>query len=225
MPGSICAGAPITFTNTSLNSTSYQWDFTPGFFRNSGVKLSDTASGVQYARDITIEEQNDTVVGFYCGGNTMFRVIYANGLAQPLTSIENLGDLGVLYQPSDIALFKENNEWYGLIVDYGNYALNRFHLGTSLLNTPDNVSQLFNNTNSNITTPWSIKIISDSIGNVFAMATNFTVGTFTLYEFGNSILNAPTANAPIAIPGAANVLDGIFAHECGNFYAYFSGYS
>ena len=114
----------------------------------------------------------------------MFRVIYANGLAQPLTSIENLGDLGVLYQPSDIALFKENNEWYGLIVIAVRFE--SIHLGTSLLNTPDNVSQLFNNTNSNIFTPWSIKIISDSL-EMFCNGNNFTVGTFTLYEFGNSI--------------------------------------
>lgn len=225
MPASVCAGATITFTNSSVNATSYQWDFTPGFFRNAGVKIVDTACGVDYPRDITIQEQNDTIVGFYCGGSTLFRAVFANGIDQPFTSVENLGDFGLLYQPADIALFRENNEWYGLIVDYGNYSFSRIHFGTSLMNIPDSPTLLHNLTTSNLTTPWGVKVISDSTGNIFAMATNFTTGTFTLYEFGNSILNIPVSNSPVAIPGVANVLDGIFAKECGKYYAYFGGYS
>lgn len=224
MPASVCAGAPITFTNSSVNASSYEWDFTPGFFRNAGTKIIDTAVGAEYARDITLEMQNDTIVGFYCAGSALYRIIFANGIDQPYTSVENLGDFGFLYQPSDIALFRENNEWYGFIVDYGNYALSRIHFGTSLLNIPDNPTIVHNVSTSNMTTPWGIKVISDSSGSIFGMATNFTTGTFTLFEFGNSILNTPTSNLPVSIPGASNVFDGIFAKECGTYYAYFGGF-
>lgn len=225
MPASVCAGESITFTNSSLNASSYQWDFTPGFFRNAGVKIADTACGVQYARDITIMEHNDTIVGFYCGGSTLFRAVFPGGIDQPLTSIENLGDFGILYQPADIAFYQENNVWYGLIVDYGNYSLSRVHFGSSLLNIPDNPTMLHNFATSNMVNPWGVKLITDSTGNIFALATNFTAGSFTLFEFGNSILNSPVANLPVPIPGATNVLDGIIAKECGNYYAYFGGYS
>lgn len=227
IPPSICSGSNLPFTNSSSNASSYQWDFTPGYFRETGVKISDTTTGIQYPKDITVEVQNDTAIAFYAVGSSskLYRAIYANGIENPMTSVDDLGDLGVLYQPSDIALYKENNEWYGLVVDFGNYFLVRFHLGASLMNTPDNITVLFTNVNSNMTNPWSIKVASDSVGNVFAMATNFTVGSFTLFEFGNSILNSPTANSPVTIPGTANVLDGIIAKECGNYYAFFAGYN
>ncbi len=227
VPSIICAGTPLPISNLSSNAVGYQWDFTAGFFRNPGVKISDTAMGVQYPTDITFETQNDTAIAFFAGSTDgkIHRAIYANGIENPMTSIEDLGNLGILAQPFDIALYKENNEWYGLVVDNGNYSLSRFHLGTSLLNIPDNITLLFNSATSNLISPWSIKIFPDSSGNIFAMATNFTAGSFTLYEFGSSILNTPIVNAPVIIPATTYVLDGIIAKECGNYYGFFAGYN
>ncbi len=227
LPASVCAGSAITLSNTSSNSSSYFWDFTPGFFRSSGTKIIDSISSLQNPRDITVLEQNDTTVAFYLGGSSgkMYRAVFANGIDQPATAIDDLGDLGLLYQPSDVDFYKENNEWYGLIVDYGNFGLVRFHLGNSLLNSPDNASVLLTFANSNLSNPWSIKINKDSIGNITALATSTTTNSFTIFDFGNSILNSPFANPPVVIPGLAYVMDGIIVKECGNYYGLFAGYS
>ncbi len=228
IPASVCAGSPIPFTNSSLNASSYFWDFTPGHFSAAGTKISDTLLPVQWSRDITVVEQNDTGIAYFASGSSssLLRAIYANGFDQPVSYVEDLGDLGVLYQPSDIDFYQENNEWYGLTVDYGNYSLVRFHLGNSLLNTPDGITVLHTNLTSNMTNPWSIKIEKDSSGNIFALATNFTTGSFTLFDFGNSILNIPAPSTPVIIPGLlSRVLDGLIAKECGHYYGFFAGYN
>ena len=228
LPASVCAGSPIPFTNSSLNASSYFWDFTPGHFSAAGSKISDTLLPTQWSRDITVVEQNDTGIAYFASGSSsnLFRAIYANGFDQPVSYIQDLGDLGVLYQPTDVDFYQENNEWYGLMVDYGNYSLVRFHLGSSLLNTPDGITVLHTNLTSNLTNPWSVKIEKDSSGNIFALATNFTAASYTLFDFGTSILNIPTPSTPVMIPGLlSRVMDGLIAKECGNYYAFFAGFN
>jgi PKD repeat protein len=226
VPPTACAGSPIPISNLSTNSVRYEWDFTPGFFRSTGTKISDTSATSIAPKDLNVYMQNDTAIVFITDGTgKILRAIYGNGLDQPMTSVDDLGTFGTLYQASDIELYQENNEWYGLIVDIGNYSLTRFHLGTSLLNTPDNIQLLFSSVNSNLTTPWSVKIDKDSSGNVFALAVDYTIGSYTIFNFGNSITNTPIAGSATAIPGLSTVLDGYIIKDCGHLYVYFAGFT
>jgi PKD repeat protein len=224
----VCAGSPLNITNNSTGATNFEWDFAPGYFSQNGTKLSDTTVGFNYPGDLSSEFQNDTVVSFVCGNSSgkLYRVIYANGPESPLTQIQDLGNFGgLLYQPMDVALYREDSTWFGIIVDYGNNSLIRFRLGNSLLNTPDSTIKLLDNSNSNLYSPWGIKIVKDDSGTIHGLASNFQAGTITHFNFGNSIRNSPTPSAQIPVTGATYVLDAYIAHDCGNWYAFIAGYN
>lgn len=224
----VCAGSALNITNISTNSTSYEWDFSPGYLSQSASRLSDTSLSLSYPGDITSITQNDTLITFISGkgDGKVYRAIYGNGPQNPLTQLDDLGNLGgTTYQPSDVTLYQENFEWYGLVVDYGSNSLIRFHLGNSLINTPDNFVVLLNNGNSNFNSPWSIKIAKDGSGNIHGLVANFLAGTITYLNFGNSILNVPVPSAPVTVSGTTYVLDLVIAHDCGNWYAFIAGYN
>ena len=224
----VCAGSALNITNSSSNATTYKWDFAPGYFSQPATRVSDTALALSYPGDITTMVENDTVITFISGkgDGKLYRAIYGNGPDQPFTSLENLGNLGgMVYQPSDVTFFRQNSEWYGFVTDYGSNTLVRFHLGSSLRNTPDSVVLLLNNTVSNMNSPWSIKIAVDESGMIHGLVANFLTGTITHLDFGNSILNTPLAASPVPVSGTTYVLDLDIAHECGNWYAFIAGYS
>lgn len=224
----ICSGQTLNITNSSVGASSYSWDFCPGFFSSNGTLAFDTAFSLSFPGDITVTSENDTTIIFVCGksNGNINRVIYGNGPGERPTSFEDLGNFGgILFNPSDIALYNQNGTWYGIVVDYGTYSIIRLRFGNSLKNSPDSVTVLLNSSNSNLTTPWSVKLASDSTGNIFGLVGNFTAGTMTLLDFGNSILNTPVPSSPIPVTGASFVLDLILAHSCGNWYAFIAGYN
>lgn len=223
----VCAGSSLNITNNSTNAVSYRWDFSPGYYYSSGTIESDTTLALSFPGDINAYNQNDTVVVFLTGkadGN-VYRITYANGPENPVTNIENFANLsGTLFQPGDITLYNENGNWYGIVVDYGNNSVVRFELGNSILNPPANPTTLLNNTNSNISTAWSIKLAKDEVGDIYGLVANFTAGSFTLLNFGNSILNTPVPSAPIST-GQGTTLDLELVHSCGHWIAFLAGYT
>ena len=221
----VCAGSPLQITNTSFGATNYKWDFTPGFFSQPASKLNDTLLNLNFPGDITLANQNDTNIVFISGfgDGKLHRVIYGNGPENPITQYENLGSLGVLYQPTDIALYKEDSTWFGLIVDYGANYLYRIRFGNSLKNTPDSITTLLTNVTSHFVNPWSIKIATDSTGSIYALVCNFAGGSISMVSFGNSIRNIPTASTPVPVPGITYVHDAVITKSCGNWYALLAG--
>jgi len=226
--GPICSGQTLSITNSSVGATDYSWDFCPGFFSTNGTLASDTTFSLSFPGDITVTSENDTTIVFICGksNGNLNRVTYDNGPGESPTSFEDLGNFGgILFNPSDIAFYNQNGTWYGILVDYGTYSVVRLRFGTSLSNTPDSVTVLLNSSNSNLNTPWSVKIASDSTGNIYGLVGNFTTGTMTMLDFGNSILNTPVPSSPIPVTGAPFVLDLVLAHSCGQWYAFIAGYN
>ncbi len=225
LPSPVCSGSQLQFTNNSTGANSYKWDFSPGFFSKPAVKVQDTLLNLFYPGDITLAEQNDTTIVFISGfGNSnLYRVVYGNGPANPITQIDNFGTMGTLYQPSDMAVFKEGTDWYGFVVDYSNNYLFRISFGNSLLNTPLSITTVLTNFTSNLSSPWSIKINKDTTGNIYGLVCNHTAGSITILPFGNSILNTPTPLTPIVVPGTTHVLDAAIAQSCGNWYAFLAG--
>jgi hypothetical protein len=217
----VCAGSTLQINNTSTAANSYKWDFSPGYFSQTGVKCADTLLNLSFPGDITSFIENDTMVMFISGwgDNKLHRVTFGNGPGMPPTQVEDLGNLGVFSQPADVAIYSENGTYYGFVVDYSSNYLYRFRLGGSVHGTPDSVTTVLTNITSNLNSPRSIKIEQDSLGNIFGIAGNHGNGTITVLSFGTSILNIPTASAPVAT-GAGSVKDAVFARTCGNWYAF-----
>ena len=44
----VCSGSPLIFSNNSSGATSYNWDFTPGFFSSPASKLTDTLLNLSF---------------------------------------------------------------------------------------------------------------------------------------------------------------------------------
>ncbi len=223
----VCAGSPLQITNNSIGASYYKWDFTPGYFSKPANKLNDTILSLNYPGDITLTTENDTNIVFISGfgDGKLHRIIYGNGPENQISLYENLGTLGVLYQPTDIALYKEDSTWFGLIVDYGSNYLFRIRFGNSLRNTPDSITTVLTNVTSNFVNPWSIKLAKDSTGSIYGLVCNHTGGSISILSFGNSIRNTPTASTPVIVPGTTFVQDGVIAKSCGNWYALLAGNS
>ena len=223
----VCSGSPLIFSNNSSGATSYNWDFTPGFFSTPASKLTDTLLNLSFPGDITLANENDTDIIFISGfgDGKLHRVIYGNGLENPLTLSQDLGNFGVLYQPTDIALYKEDSTWFGLITDFGSNYLYRVRFGNSLRNTPDSITTVLTNVTSQFVNPWSIKIAVDSTGSIYGVVGNHSGGSISVLSFGNSIRNIPAVSSPFAVSGTSIAQDVVIAKSCGNWYVLIAGNS
>jgi PKD repeat protein len=216
----ICVGSPLQITNTSVGAVSYNWDFSSNFLSQTATIASDTLLNIPLPGDITQMWQGDTMVVFVSGfaDSKIHRVTYGNGPENPVTNYEDLGNMGALYQPSDVAFFKENGTYYGLVVDFGSNFLYRFRLGNSLFGTPDSISAVLTAATSNFNYPRSIKLVQDSTGNIYGMVANHGNGNLVILDFGNSIHNTPTSTSYAT--GTSSIKDAIFAQTCGNWHAF-----
>lgn len=221
----VCSGSSLQITNNSSNAVSYEWDFAPGFFSRPPVLITDTVLNLNYPGDITLVKDNDTVMIFISGlaNGNLYRMIYGNGPGSPVTQVTNFGNLGALYQPSDVAFYKEGGNWYGFVVDYGSNYLYRINFGNSLQNAPIGITPVLTNVTSNFNAPWSIKLMSDSLGDIYGLVCNHAGGSISAMSFGNSILNTPSVNAPVIVPGTSNCQDAAVVKSCGNWYAFLAG--
>jgi PKD repeat protein len=216
----ICVGSPLTVTNSSVGGNTYKWDFSPNYLTQTATVASDTLLNIPLPGDITQMWQGDTMVLFVSGfaDSKIHRLTYGNGPGNALTNYEDLGNMGALYQPSDVAFFYENGTYYGLVVDFGSNYLYRFRLGSSIFSTPDSISAVLTAATSNFNYPRSIKIVQDSTGNIYGMVANHGNGNLVMLDFGNSIHNTP-ASTTIAT-GTSSIKDAIFARTCGNWHAF-----
>jgi gliding motility-associated-like protein len=67
--------------------------------------------------------------------NSIVRISWGNKLAN-LPSAVNLGNIGTMNVPMQLAVMKKDSNWYILVANSGNNTITRLSFGTSLLNTP-----------------------------------------------------------------------------------------
>ncbi|WP_152268538.1 gliding motility-associated C-terminal domain-containing protein [Agriterribacter humi] len=97
------------------------------------------------------------------------------------------GNLGAMYQPLDLYMFKENNNWHGFTVNK-NGSITRFNFANGLDNAPD----AENHTGLGLIYPTGINVLTDK-GEWYAFITTAHDNGITRLEFGNSLLNDPIA--------------------------------
>lgn len=126
------------------------------------------------------------------GSGVPSRVIkldFGNDLSNAPTGT-NWGNVGNLNYPIDLHVFHEGSNWYGFTINANNNTITRFNFGTDFSNTPTatNLGNL-----GNMSYPTGIFALND-MGYWRVFVTNgVDNGTLTRLDFGNSLLNTPTA--------------------------------
>jgi PKD repeat protein len=223
----LCSGDQLQLTNLSSNASDYFWDFTPSFDSMTATLNSDTTLNLSYPGDLASAIQNDTLFLFIAGRNdgNLYRLTYGNGFDQQPSLIENLGAIfSTLVIPTDLKIYQEGGNWYGLVVDGYANSLVRVDFGNDIKNIPLSATTVLSNLTSGMSEPRSIDLTRDSIGNIFGVVSNYTSASISILSFGNSILNTPaTANYPILNSAAA--LDAKAVHTCGQWFVFIAATS
>jgi gliding motility-associated-like protein len=139
------------------------------------------------------------VVGGYTPSGSLPRISkieFGTSLTNPNPVATNWGNIGNLYQPLDLHVFKDGNNWYGFTVNAENNTITRFDFTNSFDNIPTavNLGNL-----GNLAYPTGIYAINDNgFWRLFITnggANTRTTGIFSLtrLDFGSSLLNTPTA--------------------------------
>ncbi|MGC4103698.1 PKD domain-containing protein [Ferruginibacter sp.] len=102
----------------------------------------------------------------------------------------NWGNIGNMLQPLDLHVFKEGNEWYGLTVNGENNTITRFSFSSSFNNQPTAVNL---GGFGMLDYPTGIYAINDNGSWYVFVTNNGSTSRLVRLNFGNSLLNTPTA--------------------------------
>ncbi|WP_276501743.1 gliding motility-associated C-terminal domain-containing protein [Terrimonas pollutisoli] len=158
---------------------------------NVGGVIPGTIEGIQVVRNEG--RWYAIMVGGDANGGIPSRIIKID-FGPNITNINpvgtNWGNIGNLAYPVDLHIFQENGIWYGFTVNAQNNTITRFNFSNSFNNIPTGVN-LGNLGGLNY--PTGINAVKDN-GNWYVFITNDVDNSFLVrLNFGNSLLNAPTA--------------------------------
>nr|MBP6335449.1 PKD domain-containing protein [Bacteroidia bacterium] len=222
--GTVCAGVPISISNTSTGAVDYFWDFCAGDFDSLVTDTNDASGFLNTPSGITPVVDASGRYVFVCsrGDDKIVRYDYGNGWDSPPTLVTDLGNiLGQIASPNGIAFYRESSVWYALVLSVFNNTMTKLDFGNGLDAMPTAAAVIVN---SNLNFPRGIDIGVDGSGNIIAVISNFIGSSLTSVNFGNSINNVPTVGTPFALAGAG-AIDVAVVKECGNWYALASCYS
>lgn len=162
------------------------------------VPVADGAEGIQIVNNEG--KWYAIIVGGYTAAGynpRILKIAFGTDITNPspvATSWGNIG--GLLQQPIDLHIFKENNNWYGFTVNSAYNTITRFNFTSSFENTPtaENLGNV-----GILSYPTGIYAIKDeNEWKVFIVngGDNTRTGgpwSLTRLDFGSSLLNKPTA--------------------------------
>lgn len=182
----------LNFGNSLLNNP------TATNLGNFNSALPSNAEGVQIVKEGN--EWYAIIVGGIIASGTgprIVKVAFGTNLANNTPTATNWGNPGNnLFYPVDLHLFKENNNWYGFVVNANNNTFTRINFGTNFTTTP--VTYTF--TVPGLSYPTGIFVINNN-NNWHAFVTNETSRTISRIDFGTSLLNNNPVTVNLGNPG------------------------
>ncbi|MFT3702314.1 MAG: gliding motility-associated C-terminal domain-containing protein [Agriterribacter sp.] len=140
------------------------------------------------------------IVGGYDLEGSTPRIIKVDFGANPTNTspiVTNWGNIGNMYQPIDLHVFKEGNNWFGLTVNAESNTLTRFNFTSSFDNVPTGTN--LGNVGGAFAYPTGVYAIENN-GDWKVFVVNGgdrtrSSGVYSLVrlDFGSSLLNTPTA--------------------------------
>jgi len=225
LPATGCIEENIFPSNISTGASSYFWDFCSGDFElTPSIETIGTSTFLNRGRSFRVVKTNENGwIGFSIDQTSNFLVRFEFGSQLANTPIiTNLGNpSNVLARAWDFIIYQESNEWYILVINSTTNELIRYSFGADLLNLSPTAENLGNF--GELSTPNNLTIANDS-GNVFLFISNGGNGTISRIEFGNSILNTPTASS-FSVAGINNPRGIDIVKDCDTWVGLVTSYS
>lgn len=137
LQASACSSESIGIQNSSA-AGQYDWDYCTGDLNTTPTAQNlYTLSGAVGRPAMDIAKDGMTWYGFVTGTytNTLYKLIFDNGLTNPPGSVQNLGDLsGLLNQPGALRIIKQAGNWFGLLHNTTTGEIIKLSFGNSLSN-------------------------------------------------------------------------------------------
>lgn len=194
-PDTVCVNEDINIQNLSSGGSTFYWNFCSGNLATSptGVNLGNTGNlnGPVYSA-IAKDGENYFVFITNVNDGTLTRLFFGHNLTgTPVAT--NLGTLGELEKNIEgITITKDSatGNWFGMIAGGENRHLLRLSFGNSLSNTP--VAANLGNISDKMSYTHTIYTFYES-GNWYSLIGNSDLNTLIRLNFGNSLVNIPTA--------------------------------
>ena len=163
--------------------------------------------------------------GFSIGGSSTLstgeaftRLDFGNSLNNTPT-INNFGNIGDLFYPHDLYIFKENENWFGWTINKYSFTLTRISFGNNLANEPiaeniGNIGNLYHPTGFHpqfYDDEWFLFVANEGIGNIN--------GSITRLEFGDKLSNIPSGTNFGNLGILQKPRDIVITELCGQFVA------
>ncbi|MGZ5286802.1 MAG: T9SS type B sorting domain-containing protein [Flavisolibacter sp.] len=229
IPDTVCVNTPVTITNTSVNASSYYWNFCVADGNNVpvGENLGNPGGFLSQPVFVDLVEDNGNFYGFavnhFPGG--IVRLDFGNNLLNNPTPVflgNPSGAMNAGYGNEGIQIVQANGSWYGIIVggNPGSGSTPRLVIvkfGTSL-NNPNPVAVNWGNI-GNMLEPIDLHVFQEN-GNWYGFTVNAVNNTITRFNFSNSFENQPTG-VNLGNVGGLSYPDGIFAINDNGFWRVF----
>lgn len=217
MPGKLVR---LDFGNSLLNTpTAYD-------FGNLGGVIPDFCEGIQ------IVKNEGHWYAIIVGDKPVGRIVkvdFGASLNNNTPVATNWGDVGSLDYPTDLHLFQDGPDWYGLTINAETNTITRFYFTNSFSNVPTGTN--FGNI-GDLNYPTGIYAITKN-NNWYAFVSNAGSGfdnssnaSITRLDFGNSLLNTPTA---VNLGNPGNTLhssrDLTIFQSCNEIFGFIVNYS
>lgn len=185
-----CLNEKIPTTNTSLNTTTYIWDFCVGDFKETPVITNNISSTTSYSAGLKIVESLGIYYGFAINNSKLYRYDFGSNLSIATPVVSDLGDLGVLTNAEGIDIIKEDSQWIG-ITGFGvsSNGGNLVRLVWSDLSFPPTVENIgnFGFVSGRLR---DIQLLQQG-GNNILVAPYYNGNQLVRINFGSSMLNTP----------------------------------
>lgn len=227
-PDTVCVNTPVTFTNTSVGSTSSFWNFCVA--NNTTIPTGNNLGnlGGNFSRPVYIDYvfENGNYYGFVTNNSPekLTRLDFGNSLLNTPVAT-NLGNVGGIIPTNaeGLQVVKNEGKWYVIVVGGdpvtgASSVFVRIDLGTNIANnSPSGVN--WGNI-GNLSYPHDLYVFDDGNGNWYGLTLNTSNNTITRFNFTNSFSNIPTA-VNLGNLGNMNGPTGLHAiKDNNNWYAF-----
>ena len=226
-PDTVCLNTPVTITNTSINATSYYWNFCVADINTPPVAVNignpGNLSAPVFMDYVYTNNNYYAFVTNYTTGN-LVRLNFGSSLLNTPTSV-NLGNYGGILQAGTaiegIQIVQNEGNWYAIIVGGNTLAgtqprIVKIDFGASITN-PGAATNWGNI--GNMEQPVDLHIFKEG-NNWYGLTINAENNTIVRFNFTSSFNNTPTA-VNLGNIGSLLYPTGIYAINDNGFWRVF----